>query len=78
MYILAIDLSSENIRSKNEQKKLIWESLLILAGTIVAIVLAGVEKRLIWEEKLQEKFRKCQENFKIRREFSKGLEICSI
>ena len=29
---------------------MIWESSLILGGTIAAILLVEVEKRLIWEE----------------------------
>ena len=37
---------------------MIWESLLILAGKSAAIVLLGVEKRLIWEKKLQENVEK--------------------
>ena len=46
-------------RKKNESKhltkksiKIIWELLLIFAGTTATIALAGIEKRLTWEEKL--------------------------
>ena len=31
---------------------MIWELLLIFACTIATILLAGIEKRLTWEEKL--------------------------
>ena len=53
--ILAIE---KLIKKKNplQKKKLILESSLILAGIIRAIVPAEVEKRLIWEEKLQNVF----------------------
>ena len=51
MNILAIKKSDQNIRSKKKKKT--WESLLILAGTIAAIVLADVEKILTWEKLLK-------------------------
>ena len=37
------------IKTFDQKKKSISESLLILAGTITATVPARVEKRLIWE-----------------------------
>ena len=61
MNILAIKKSNQNIRPK---QKSTWESLFILAGTIAAIVSAGVEKWLISDEKLQKVWKK----FEITRE----------
>ena len=42
---------NQNIPSKKEQRKLTWESWIILASIIVAIVLVGVKEGLIWKEK---------------------------
>ena len=68
MNILGIKKLNQNIWSnKKEQKKSIWESLPIFTGIVAATIPTGVEKWLIWEEKLQkilEIFRKVWDNKK--------------
>ena len=49
MNILALKKSNKNIQIIKRTKNSIWESLFIFASTITA----GVEKILIWVEKLQ-------------------------
>lgn len=65
MNILGIKKSNQNIWSnKKEQKKSIWESLLIFASTIAATILTGVEKRLIWEEGITKSFRNFEKSLR--------------
>ena len=71
MNILMIK-SNQNIRLRNKKNKKkenkIWESVLNVAGTIAAIVLAGVQKILIWKKKnaikVLEILRKVRDNLK--------------
>ena len=65
MNILGIKKLNQNIWSnKKEQKKSIWESLLIFASTVAATIPTGVEKRLIWEEGITKSFRNFEKSLR--------------
>ena len=77
MIILAIKKSKQNIRSK-KTKNSIWETLLILAGTVAAIVQGGVDKGQ-FEKKNCKIFGNIGEKFAVTREnrLRDWKKICS-